>query len=201
MLILYLWTLRLAHFTYFLLILEGGEEGRENERETLICCSTYGCIHWSVLDQCVLTRDWTCNLGVLGWCHWGISQGPPFLFFNNILQKEQGKSEGPLKTKPQLHLNLQHAFKVERGQMFLFWLCSWCTWDSKQISPNSYRDSAQSYLLLKISVQAQNTLPYCLFQPYLNVPILACQFTSWNRKKIVDKIGVKLSKTFPVICN
>ena len=52
----------------------GGTEGegarkreREREEETVICCSTYLCIHWLIL-VCVLTRDQTCNLGVLGCC-------------------------------------------------------------------------------------------------------------------------------------
>ena len=40
----------------YLLIFEGVE------RETLMCCSTYLCIH------CVLAGDPTYNLGVLGWC-------------------------------------------------------------------------------------------------------------------------------------
>lgn len=36
-------------------------------RETEICCSTHSCTHW-LISVCVLTRDWTCNLPVLGWC-------------------------------------------------------------------------------------------------------------------------------------
>ena len=39
------------------------EKEREGERETLICCSTYLCTHWSIL-----TGDRTHNLGVLGRC-------------------------------------------------------------------------------------------------------------------------------------
>ena len=46
-----------------LLILERGEGERESE--TSICCSTYLFIHWLIL-VCALTRDWTCNLGVIG---------------------------------------------------------------------------------------------------------------------------------------
>ena len=38
-----------------------------DERETSTCCSNYLCIHWLILIY-ALTRDWTCNLGVLGWC-------------------------------------------------------------------------------------------------------------------------------------
>ena len=42
-----------------------------NLRETLICCSTYLCIHWFIgCFLCVswLTRDRTRNPGMLGWC-------------------------------------------------------------------------------------------------------------------------------------
>ena len=39
----------------------------ERERETLICCYPYLCIHWLIL-VCALTRDQTCNLGILGQC-------------------------------------------------------------------------------------------------------------------------------------
>ena len=35
--------------------------GRERERETSICCSTYFCIHWLIL-ACALTRDQTHTL-------------------------------------------------------------------------------------------------------------------------------------------
>ena len=35
----------------------------ERQRETLICCSTYWCIHW-LLFPCVLSGDQTCNLGI-----------------------------------------------------------------------------------------------------------------------------------------
>ena len=35
------------------------------ERETSTSCSTYLCIHW-LIPTCALTRDWTCNLGMLG---------------------------------------------------------------------------------------------------------------------------------------
>ena len=38
------------------------------ERETMICCSTSVCIHWLILI-CALTRDGTCNFGVLGRCY------------------------------------------------------------------------------------------------------------------------------------
>ena len=41
--------------------------GREKEKETLICCSTYLLIHWLIL-VCVLTGDETRNLGPLGQC-------------------------------------------------------------------------------------------------------------------------------------
>ena len=48
---------------------EEGEEGRRErgrrERESLICCSTYLCIHWLLLI-CVCARDPTPNLGVSG---------------------------------------------------------------------------------------------------------------------------------------
>ena len=39
----------------------------ERERERLICCSTYLCIHWLML-VCALTGDRTCNLGTSGRC-------------------------------------------------------------------------------------------------------------------------------------
>ena len=38
-----------------------------DERETLICYSTYLCMHWLLLI-CALTRDQTCNFGTSGWC-------------------------------------------------------------------------------------------------------------------------------------
>ena len=40
---------------------------REREKESTIYRSTYSCIHWLIL-ACALTRDQTCNLGVLGRC-------------------------------------------------------------------------------------------------------------------------------------
>ena len=43
------------------------EEGGVREKRTLICCSTYLCIHW-LIPICALTRDQTHNLGVLGQC-------------------------------------------------------------------------------------------------------------------------------------
>ena len=51
-------------FFFNLLILE---RGQERERKTLICCSTYLCIHWLTL-VCTLTGDQTHNLGLLGRC-------------------------------------------------------------------------------------------------------------------------------------
>ena len=38
--------------------------GVETEREIPICCSTFQCILWLLL-VCALTRDQTCNLGIL----------------------------------------------------------------------------------------------------------------------------------------
>ena len=38
---------------------------RGKEKETLICFSTYLCIHWLIL-VCALTGDQTHNLGILG---------------------------------------------------------------------------------------------------------------------------------------
>ena len=58
-------------FTQFLkffkefLLFDWFEKEREREREASICCSTYLYIHWLILI-CFLTRDETCNLGVLG---------------------------------------------------------------------------------------------------------------------------------------
>ena len=43
-----------------------GERGVRREREMLICCSTYLCIHWLILI-CALTGDQTHNLRILGW--------------------------------------------------------------------------------------------------------------------------------------
>ena len=56
----------LSFFKIYLLIFGGGE--RETQREILTCCSTYLYIHWLLL-VCALTRDWTHNLGILGWCY------------------------------------------------------------------------------------------------------------------------------------
>ena len=42
------------------------KEGQK-ERKTLICCSTYWCIHWLILI-CALTGDRTCNLGISRRC-------------------------------------------------------------------------------------------------------------------------------------
>ena len=49
-------------FIFYLLILE-----KRRKRETLICCSTYLCIHWLILVR-ALTGDGTCNVGGSGWC-------------------------------------------------------------------------------------------------------------------------------------
>ena len=43
---------------------KGENEERKRERETLICCSTYFCIHWLLLIH-ALTGDQTHNLGIL----------------------------------------------------------------------------------------------------------------------------------------
>ena len=43
------------------------EEEEGGERKTLICCSTYLCIHWLFL-VCALTRDRIHSPGVSGWC-------------------------------------------------------------------------------------------------------------------------------------
>ena len=48
---------------FYLLILER-EEGRERERETLICCSTY--MHLLVDLECAPTGTGTCNLFIEG---------------------------------------------------------------------------------------------------------------------------------------
>lgn len=45
------------------LILEKEEGSRERES----CCSICLCIHWLIL-VCALTGDWTCKIGILGWC-------------------------------------------------------------------------------------------------------------------------------------
>ena len=45
---------------------EGEREGGR-ERETSICCSTYLCIHWFILE-CAMIGDQTCNLGELRLC-------------------------------------------------------------------------------------------------------------------------------------
>lgn len=48
--------------------------GREEERQTLICCSTYVCIHWLILDG-------TRNHGIAGQCCNQLSQGQSYYFF------------------------------------------------------------------------------------------------------------------------
>ena len=40
---------------------------RRREKETVICCSTYLCIHW-LIPVCALMRDQTHNLGIWEWC-------------------------------------------------------------------------------------------------------------------------------------
>ena len=52
--------------SFFFLILDRGRES-VREKETLICCSTYLCIHLLILAR-TLTRDQTHNLGTLGRC-------------------------------------------------------------------------------------------------------------------------------------
>ena len=42
------------------------EKEREKERETSTYCSTRPCPHWLIL-VCALTRNQTCNRGILGW--------------------------------------------------------------------------------------------------------------------------------------
>ena len=51
-------------FFYLLIFLERRGRERETKRETLICWSSYLCIHWLILVY-ALTRDRTCNLGIL----------------------------------------------------------------------------------------------------------------------------------------
>ena len=43
------------------------DRDRDAEREKPICFSLYLCIYCLIL-VCALTEDWTCNLGVWGWC-------------------------------------------------------------------------------------------------------------------------------------
>ena len=58
----------LVHIIFFcILIFKEREKEEGRERETLICCSTYLCIHWLLL-VCALTGDQTCNLGISGGC-------------------------------------------------------------------------------------------------------------------------------------
>ena len=40
---------------------------RERNINSLTCCPTYLFTHW-LIPVCSLTRDWTGNLGVSGWC-------------------------------------------------------------------------------------------------------------------------------------
>ena len=59
------------------------ERERKRKRETMICFSTYWCIHWLSL-LCALTGDWTCNLGtsddaLTNWTTW---PGLEHTFFN-----------------------------------------------------------------------------------------------------------------------
>ena len=67
---------RIWIFLYLLLILEEGrkeggwgrqtERERERERDIDLLFHLFR-IH-SLILVCALTRDWTCNLGILGWC-------------------------------------------------------------------------------------------------------------------------------------
>ena len=71
------------------------EEGRE--RGTSICCSTYWCIHCSLL-VCAPIGDWSHNLGIWGQCSNQLSYqpGPYFLhFFMLILEAEEFKNCPP----------------------------------------------------------------------------------------------------------
>ena len=52
--------------SFIIIIFDLRERGRERERETLICCSTYLYIHWLLIVP--MSWDWTCNLGVSGRC-------------------------------------------------------------------------------------------------------------------------------------
>ena len=51
------------HPFFFKILLIYSKLGKE--RKTLICCSTYWCIHWFIL-VCALTGDRTHNLGIAG---------------------------------------------------------------------------------------------------------------------------------------
>ena len=42
------------------------ERERERDKQTLICCSTYLCIHWLIL-VCAMTRGGICHFGISGW--------------------------------------------------------------------------------------------------------------------------------------
>ena len=60
----------------------------DGQRETSICCSTYWCIHWSILVY-ALTGDRTHNLGVLGqgnfvtnWATWAMAWITHFRWVN-----------------------------------------------------------------------------------------------------------------------
>ena len=49
------------------LLIDFRERNRKGKRETLICFSTYLCIH-GLIPVCAVTRQQTCKLGVLGRC-------------------------------------------------------------------------------------------------------------------------------------
>ena len=69
--LIHITTLRGRYYHQFLLIFllidfrETGREG-EKERETLMCCSSYLCIHQLILLR-ALTRGWSHNLGASQW--------------------------------------------------------------------------------------------------------------------------------------
>ena len=61
---------------------------KERERERLICCSTYFCIHWLIL-VCVLTGDRTHNLGKSVWLSNQLSTRPgPWVYVYDVTCKD-----------------------------------------------------------------------------------------------------------------
>lgn len=66
-------------FLFFYWLVDLSEREIVRERETLICCAIYLCIHWSILVCTLiperLTENQTHNLGILGRCstHWATS--------------------------------------------------------------------------------------------------------------------------------
>ena len=140
------------------------------EREILICCSTYSWIHWLSL-VCALTRGWTRNLGILVRCSNQLSYPAKaschflsdlsFLLEQLVLQGDSKRNN--VKTfKPLWYVPF--AISVRSVPVEKYWLC----WD--KVSYQSFLSF--SCMISKKSQSLRNS--HCTFN--------ICELRKWHDK-------------------